>query len=267
MSENFVRHTIQEAEPPSASIVEEVKTDAFRPRRRPPMAVLAVVADGGESECEIPVFKTPFVIGRAEADFTVDHDPAVSKRHACLVRKQGKDGREVWFLEDLGSRNGLYVRAVRAVLGHGEELLLGSKRFRVVDRNAAVNRGTIADDDDLDAVPDVSDTYVHQEGGGGRGPEVELVEVVDSKPVGQAFRLEQKNQWIGRNDRLCTIVLDDPMISPRHALLRAQGTGKWTIADARSLNGVWIRVKAIPLGNTQPCQFQVGEQRFVVRIP
>ncbi len=265
MAENFVRHTIQESELPSASVVEEVKTEAFRPRRRPPMALLSVVADGGETESDLPVFKSPFVIGRLDADFTVDHDPSVSKRHVSLTRRQGRDGREVWYLEDMGSRNGLYVRAVRALLGHGEELLLGSKRFRVVDRNAATNRGTISDDSGVVAEPDVADTY--DQDAETHGPQVELVEIVDSKPIGEAFRLEEKNQWIGRNDRLCTIVLDDPMISPRHAMLRPQKQGKWTIADARSLNGVWIRVKAIPLSDAQPCQFQIGEQRFVVRIP
>jgi pSer/pThr/pTyr-binding forkhead associated (FHA) protein len=70
--------------------------------------------------------------------------------------------------------------------------------------------------------------------------------------------------WIGRDSRRCSIVIDDRMLSPRHARLYRDAKGRWHIENAQSLNGLWLRISAIPL--ERGGHFQCGEQRFVVKI-
>lgn len=86
-------------------------------------------------DIEIPQ-GTDFVIGRsAQCQLAVD-DPLVSRRHV-LVRVVG-DGAEV---QDLGSRNGVYVNGVRLVgtipLRPGDRVTLGSQELMLV-RGAAI---------------------------------------------------------------------------------------------------------------------------------
>src|SRR5262245_39766302 len=74
-------------------------TMAFRPQQRPSMAVLRACEDGRESGLTIHVYKDHFVLGRTEGDFLVEHDTAVSSRHAEIVRRH--DGAKYqWFLKD-----------------------------------------------------------------------------------------------------------------------------------------------------------------------
>src|SRR5262245_14770789 len=65
------------------------------------------------------------VMGRSvDVDVLVD-DPEVSRNHARLKR----DESGLWFLEDLGSRNGTYLNDLpikNAVLAFGDKLRLGS---------------------------------------------------------------------------------------------------------------------------------------------
>ena len=69
------------------------------------------------------------VIGRS-ADCEVPLDvPAVSRRHAAIVRERGK-----YFIEDLQSRNGTMLNDARvterAPLGEGDRLVICDQEFR-----------------------------------------------------------------------------------------------------------------------------------------
>jgi pSer/pThr/pTyr-binding forkhead associated (FHA) protein len=76
--------------------------------------------------------------------------------------------------------------------------------------------------------------------------------------------LTSPDNVIGRDAAGCTVVLaDDPLVSPRHARLYRDAKGRWHLENCGSRNGTWLRVKKIALdGNGQ---FQLGEQRFLVR--
>src|SRR5262245_38941904 len=90
-------------------------TMPFRPNHRPPMAVLRACEDGRDSGLTIHVYTEHFVIGRSEGDFVVEHDSAISSKHVEIVRRH--DGaRYQWFLKDLGSTNGTFIRVGKAVL-------------------------------------------------------------------------------------------------------------------------------------------------------
>ena len=91
-----------------------------------------------------------------------------------------------------------------------------------------------------------------------------LVEIT-ADGEGQRIPLTKPEHWIGRDARQCSIVLkSDPMMSPRHARLYRDTKGRWHIENAGSRNGTWLRVHKLRL--TKTGQFQLGEQRFLVRI-
>ena len=95
-------------------------------------------------------------------------------------------------------------------------------------------------------------------------PLASLVEVGDTG-CEKRFAVTTTEHWIGRDSRLCSMVLDDPMVSPRHARLYRDKQNRWLLANAKSLNGIWLRINRIDLGPT--AQFQLGEQRFSIRTP
>lgn len=257
-SADQVRQAVKEARE-SASSPEKSQasttTQLFRPRNRPPMAVLSVRFDGDDEGQEIAVFSSPFVIGRVEGNLVIEHDTEISGRHAELTRVFD-NGRHFWQLNDLKSTNGTFVRAAVALLKDQQEILIGSQRFRFeiesVNNDADKNR---------------SPTTRNVQKAGSRAEQRPLASLVEVGFAGHEKRLAVTlaEHWIGRDPRLCSIVLDDPMVSPRHARLYRDKQSRWLLANANSLNGVWLRISRIDLGNS--AQFQLGEQRFSIRIP
>ena len=67
--------------------------------------------------------------------------------------------------------------------------------------------------------------------------------------------------WIGRDPGRCSIVVDHPWVSPRHAVIRARRRGRWIIEKGDPGDGLWLRNQEIDLGRDG--QFQCGEQRFL----
>ena len=113
--------------PPISPAKEEAP--AFRPRQRPPMALLTVCDDGRNDGQEIRLRGDLAVIGRTQGDVIIPHDERMSGRHAEIRRTQdGGDWK--WLLVDLGSTNGTYVRVHKCSIKSGQELLIGHRRFR-----------------------------------------------------------------------------------------------------------------------------------------
>ena len=73
------------------------------------------------------VVEETIVIGRdPDTDISISH-PAVSRRHAQIVKRQGE-----FVLEDLGSINGTFVDGVpivSCVLRDGDQIAIGKSRF------------------------------------------------------------------------------------------------------------------------------------------
>jgi len=95
----------------------------------PSRATLTLVS-GPNAGAIFPLLLDENVIGRTrECAIRID-DPGISRRHARIVRR----GPEAYFLEDLGSRNGTFIRGNRITnqaLGEGDRLALGpSVEFR-----------------------------------------------------------------------------------------------------------------------------------------
>jgi pSer/pThr/pTyr-binding forkhead associated (FHA) protein len=238
------------AQPAAAPATDDARP--FRPQQRPSMALLVVFDDGDDEGETIRIRSGTFVIGRVEGDLVIPHDGGMSGKHVEISRRLDR-GESRWFLRDLNSTNGTFVRAATVILNHGQEILLGGKRLRF-EIPAAIAE---------EAQP-IAGTQKWQVLTPGAAPKSQpsLVELMPQGP-GRRFALTGADTPIGR-ERSCSIVLDDPMISPRHARITQDAKGRWCIQNTGSRNGVWARVEEVPL--ERGGQFQCGEQRFLIKI-
>jgi pSer/pThr/pTyr-binding forkhead associated (FHA) protein len=232
-------------------------TAAYRPTLRPSMALLHVLDDGEDSGEIVRIRPNSFLIGRVEGDLIIPHDGGISGRHAEISRRH-ENGEYCWYLKDLQSTNGTFVRAATVILSHEQEFLIGSRRFRfelpVVRDQPVVTeaaRNATRKWESLSGSPAVS------------GAQPVLVDVSPGRP-GQRFPLREQDTWLGRDRAQCSIVVDDPMVDRRHARVYRDEKSRWVIANARSRNGVWARIQEVNLGRGG--FFQCGEQRFFFKV-
>ena len=104
-------------------------TAAYRPTHAAFHGVLHVLDDGEDSGEILRIRPNSFVIGRVEGDLTIPHDGGMSGRHAEIGRRH-ENGEHCWYLKDLQSTNGTFVRASTVILSHEQEILIGGRRFR-----------------------------------------------------------------------------------------------------------------------------------------
>jgi len=230
----------------------------FRPTLRPSMALLCVLDDGDDTGEILRIRASSFVIGRAEGDFLIPHDSGISGRHAEISRRI-ENSERCWYLKDLQSTNGTFVRAATVILSHEQELLIGSRRFRF-EVPAPPTQATPP------LGPEVNATRKWEAIPGHQAVAAWHPTFVDISPgcAGQRFPLTEPEYWIGRDPRLCSIVIDDPMVDRRHARLYRDGKNRWAMANAGSRNGLWARIQEVGLGRGG--FFQCGEQRFFFKV-
>ena len=91
--------------------------------------------DRGAAEVGTPTVSGdgPVVLGRAHGCEVCFQDPSVSRRHASMVKREGR-----WFVVDHGGRHGTYLNGVRldpeqpAVAAQGDFIRVGPYTFRIV---------------------------------------------------------------------------------------------------------------------------------------
>ena len=206
---------------------EKKHTRPFRPIHRPAMAHLGIYHDDMRSVETVALRKDRTIIGRVAGDIIVSHDSLMSSRHAEIVRKQENE-RWNWYLKDLNSTNGTFVRIEGAVLKDGDELVLGSQhyRFSLVAGEARIEHLIAGQAED-------------------------------------SFPISIEGTAIGRDKADEMPALNDEFLDPAHAFFGLNRAQRWTVKNLQSVNGIWYRVDEVRL--VRSCGFQLGEQRFVFR--
>ena len=252
-------------------IAESRNVKRMHPIRRPPMLKLCIVDDGQDDGEWVRVRTPRVVIGREEGEILISHDNAISGRHAEFVLEED-NGEYQWFIEDLGSRNGTFLRTVDTRLYNSQEIQLGCRLFRfetVRDRrhNSAGTgaRGSVSD---AEASAQPRGTMELPAVSTSRGPEfgAALVELIsDSGEAERRYELEQDDNWIGTDAINTQVTLKDPHLDSHHARIYHDKHGHWRLESSKTLNGTWVRLRErheILPGD----EFFLGEQRLIVEV-
>jgi hypothetical protein len=231
----------------------------YRPSNRPPVLMLTIYDDGETNGEVIRVRDDRFTIGRAEGDLRLPHDDLISGRHVAFTRQVIK-GKSVWVVNDLQSRNGLFVRVSKAPLQHLGEFLIGSGRYRL-EAPGTAQQPTAGLSSEESSRPPATLAFGNV---GMAGQEV-LTEVLRTG-IGSRYVLDRDMYWIGR-DRACDICrANDPYLKNKHACLKRSERGNWSIQQTDTLNGIWLKIHQLTLAPGKGGEFQIGEQRFRLKV-
>jgi hypothetical protein len=223
------------------------------------MALLCVADDGRADGEWYRIRSDSVIIGRSQGDVVVPHDHVMSARHAEIARVQ-ENGQWRWYLTDLGSTNGTYIRVMNALLQHRQELILGHHRYRF--NSAPQGKGQVPELAASDAEV-VRATADWQEVA--RDELLPSLVEITAQGDGPHYFLTKTENWVGRDAKHCSVVLPhDPMISQRHARIYRDSKGRWHVESKNSRNGTWVRITETVFDVS--CEFQLGEQRFIVRV-
>lgn len=232
--------------------------ELFRPRIRPPMLLLCVWDDDGEEGQKIRIYGDRFIIGRAEGDLILPHDPGISQTHAELVRERGEK-RWIWKLRDLGSTNGTFVRIRNLILNHGQILIIGGTRYQFQG---------VAQGGDLAKLGDVGQkTLSHVPTYKPADYKPTLVRLNSAGEEAETMCIDDGEQWIGTaNDcELHRAEEEDILLDGWHATIEKIQREQWVIRDNNSTNGTWSMSHEQVINDS--LEFQLGEQRFLARVP
>jgi pSer/pThr/pTyr-binding forkhead associated (FHA) protein len=236
---------------------QDADTQAFRPVVRPPMAILEILDDGSSDGERVRIRRDSITIGRTGADVVIPHDSQISALHARISRRLQGSAYE-WYLTDLNSTNGTFLRVAKVTLVPGQLIVLGSHRY--------VFRGP-----EVKKPPEQEPTPPKGTRGWQAASALETTEarpkLVRLNPDGseRSFEITADDLLIGRAADRAKIVLDgDPAVSAAHARLRLNSDGSYILEDMKSVNGVWMAIDERRISKS--VQFQVGEQRFCLRM-
>ncbi|WP_158545264.1 FHA domain-containing protein [Bremerella cremea] len=266
MSDLQDRHTLLESNDDSASVPARTSkrsqnqthppdAELFRPTQRPPVSILTVCDDGKRSGETLRLRDNVFQIGRTEGDLCLSHDELISSRHVSITR-EFVDNQHRLKIADLQSRNGLFFKIVKSRLEDQVEVIIGAGKYRFelppgVPSQASPPEITSGGTVSLESATDVQAPAWVELLPGGKTSTTLLVE---------------PEYWIGRG-KTCRIRREnDAFASRKHALLLRSESGRWSIKNNKSVNGVWLRMPQATLAPGQHCEFRIGEQLFHLKF-
>ena len=184
--------------------------------------------------------------GRSDGDVVLEDDPYLSPRHFRVLRRGGD-----WFLRDLRSVNGVYVRLRGThVLEQGAMILIGQQ----------VLRFELLDEDELPLGPARSDGCLVF--GTPEVPAFARLVQYTTEGVGRDVHYLYRDETVLGRETGDIVFTDDPFLSRRHAVLRFDRTQKRaTLEDQGSSNGTCARLRgehALRVGD----HFRVGRHLF-----
>ena len=238
----------------------DATAEQYRPRLRPPMAVLCIFDDDFDDNEKIRLRSGETTIGRRECDIVIPHDRMMSSKHAKIIRKYD-DGMYRWFLKDLQSTNRTMLKVRAGKLKHNAEILIGTYRYRfsAAPQGAPTPEEVATDDEPM-----------HTMGFKSVAPEDLLKQkpsLIRITPEGEkdVFAFDSNDVVVGSSAPSSVVISDDPMISKAHVRIYQDAHRRWQLKDLNSRNGIWIAIDTFELDKN--AQFQLGEQRFCIRFP
>jgi len=230
----------------AASVAVSDQTLSWRPQLRAVTPLLVIFDDGSQTQGETVRLRSQVTeIGRVRGDVIIPQDPDISSLHAA-IECVGEFPSVRFRLRDLESTNGTFVRQASAALHHEMELILGSHRYRWLEKNSTgrsiATLMRIDDERKFDLQP------------------------------GRAYDIGRSLSANNDGQNLCNSQIEieaDPFLSLHHATIQLRSIEghrmAWDIFDHASANGVWCRVQDCWLD--EPTEFMCGEQRFLFRYP
>jgi pSer/pThr/pTyr-binding forkhead associated (FHA) protein len=248
--------------PSTGSPTTSTSTVAIFAPNNPRVRLVLIARDGGEGPSYAVGETTD--IGRTEGHVVIGDDHYISPRHARISMRDG-----AYFLRDLGTANGVYLRIPFSVdglretapdpeqeLGDQELFLVGQQvlRFEVV-KHAEEGFGVASDNGTLLFGTPTASRYAR------------LSQRTVEGVVRDVFHIRKTETVIGRESG-DIVFTDDPFLSRRHAVVRvrtgpssSKSARRFTLADLGSSNGTFLQVRAeVPLRPGD--HFRIGQQLF-----
>jgi hypothetical protein len=153
----------------------------------------------------------------------------------------------------------MFVRVSKTVLADKAEILVGNGRYRFdAPQTGTATTAEFGPDD-----PARGSTRGWDDAPSPFRPPA-LTELIGNE-IGNRTLLTRNEYWIG-SDPTCPIGRpDDPFCEPRHVRLYRKPQGAWHAEHNRTLNGLWLRMSQITVDAV--VHFQIGEQRFQIKLP
>lgn len=211
--------------------------------------LIVITSDGREGQ-SFPLSGEQIDVGRHEGSVVFPDDKYMSPRHARLLQTNGQ-----WYVRDLGSTNGVYVRITKPhALVDGDLLLLGVEVLRFenipdaeLGLGPAMQHGTLVFGSP--ALPRCA----------------RLVQRTVEGLARDVYHLHRLETAIGRESG-DIVFSDDPFMSRRHALIRREkASGMFILIDLDSSNGTFVAMRgdcALRNGDS----IRVGQHLFRVEL-
>lgn len=188
--------------------------------RSGPTPQLVVRSPGGTMETRRAVDSPRFLVGRENCDLELS-DRFVERWHVQLFERDG-----ALVLQDLGSRNGVYLRiADDLALEDGDQLIIGEQRFEFRTSWDEPDKRRPGDPDAL--------------GASWAGNPVRLIRLMEGDQVGGVYPLGQR-VTLGAHGADLSFPEDSLLGSP-HAVVR-RDQERYLLRDLDSDNGTFIRI-------------------------
>ena len=234
----------------------------------PGLKIFLEVTEGPDRGLKLELTKTVTTMGRKDTDLLLN-DHTISSRHASI-----EVSRDDILLYDNKSANGTFVNGEKVTtcpLKNLDEIQLGETKLLL---SVVHDKYGIYAEDFLEATPvsgpGVVDKTRVDEKGPQPNPELPaalhvILDVKAGPHQGQRFRLARRGTLIGR--RGADIVLNDQLVSSRHAQIEVHSKDKITIKDLASTNSTLVNdrpVSAVKLRHGD--QITIGKTIFVLSV-